>query len=571
MAWFRVCSAAGATAVLVLAGTVISSDGYEAPSGYYDSVQYTGTPDSLRNSLNSIIRGHTVRSYNAARQALAIIDRDPNNPSNIILMYSGTSVSGSWDAGATWNREHMWPRSLGVGDNGPDYSDLHALRPSNPSVNSSRGNKPFGLASSAFWDPTMSNSPIDFRGEAARAVFYMEVRYNGTESSTTDLRLVSGFPSGNQMGDLNYLLNWHYDEPPTTRERRRNHMVYSFADNPFYAQGNRNPFVDHPEYAWAIWGPQPNNSQITIAGAGIGADGGSQVVVDFGRFIRTEDVEDAPGQTIELVKTGSTPTSYLIEASGDAFSANHGIPGTFSRNTQSTLIDVALWSADPGPLSGQLVIDNTDLTSAGAGQGSADGDDIVFLSGQAVNPSAASLSFSSGQTDVQLNLGTLERGYQAQTLSVPVFNVGGASETTADLVLTRVVAVGDIGLISLADLPSAPIAGGASEPLDLLIELGGAIGSYQAVYTIETADEDIPGGEARETLTVAVSFELELSDCPADLDGDGLIGLDDLNIVLTNFGSTDNATLATGDASGDGSVDLDDLNIVLTAFGSTCP
>src|SRR5690606_33562582 len=153
--------------------------------GYYASVEFEGSPDTLRSTLNAAIDGHTVRSYAAARQALAILDRDPNNPNNIILMYSGASVSGNWDAGVTWNREHMWPRSLGVCVNGADYSDLHHLRPTNPSINSSRGNKPFGLASSAYWDPTMNNSPYDFRGEAARSMFYMEVRYDGTDSATT--------------------------------------------------------------------------------------------------------------------------------------------------------------------------------------------------------------------------------------------------------------------------------------------------------------------------------------------------------------------------------------------------
>jgi len=557
--------------MVALAGVASGSDGYEPPVGYYAAAQYTGTPDSLRNSLNSIIRGHTIRSYDAARQALAIIDRNPENPSNIILTYNGASVSGAWDSGATWNREHLWPRSLGVGQNGPDFNDLHALRPCNPSLNSSRGNKPFGIASSAYWDPTRLNSPIDFRGETARAMFYMEVRYNGTESATTDLRLVNGFPSGNQMGDLNYLLDWHYDEQPTTRERRRNHMVYSFSDNPLYAQGNRNPFVDRPEFAWAIWGPQPNNSQISIAGAGIGGDGSSQLVVDFGRFIRTGGVEDAPGQIIEIAKTGSTPTSYLVEASGDAFSANHGIPGTFSRNAQSVLIDVALWAPTPGPLSGQLVIDNTDLTSAGAGLGNADGDDTVLLSGEAVNPSAASFSVFPGAVEVQYNLGTLERRVEPQPLPVFVFNSGGSSESTADLVLTKIIGVGDLGAVTLVDSPAGPIAGGASEPLDLVLELGGAAGMYEAIYTIETADEDIPGGESRETLTLTVSFELELSSCPADVDGNGEVDLDDLNLVLTNFGITGDATLATGDATGDGSVDLDDLNVILTAFGSTCP
>lgn len=555
----------------VCVGSVAAGDGYSPPASYYAGVVYDGTPESLRNSLNSIIRGHTVRSYNAARQALAITDADPDNPSNVLLVYNGASVSGVWDSGITWNREHTWPRSRGVGDNGPDYSDLHALRACNPGVNSSRGNKPFGLTNSSFWDPTMAVSAIDYRGDMARSMFYMDVRYDGTEAGTVDLRVVNGFPGTNQMGDLSYLLEWHYEEAPSSWERRRNHIIYSFEDNPAYAQGNRNPFIDHPEYAWALWGSEPNNSQITLAGAAVGSDGGSELLFDVGRFILSGSVDDTPSFEVLLNKIGSTPTSYLVEASGDAFSSNHGIPGTFSRNNQQTALDVVLWAAAPGILSGQLVVTNTDLTSAGPGLGSADAPDIVNLVGEGVGASLASFQLSPVQTEITFDLGTIERSLDPELLAAPVFNAGGLPGTTASLILTDLSGLGDLGTISIPELPLAPIEGGGFAFVDIVIELGGMIGEYEAVYTIETADEQIPGAVAGETLTVTVSFSLIQSSCSADLSGNGAIDLADLNIVLANFGTQSGATLATGDASGDGAVGLADLNIVLAGFGSSCP
>ncbi len=562
---------AGVGALWVAAGLAIGSDSYGPPEGYYSSVEFNGSPNTLRATLNAIIDGHTIRSYGDARQALAILDQDPNNPSNIILMYNGASISGSWDSGASWNREHMWPRSLGVGDNGADYSDLHHLRPANPSINSSRGNKPFGLASSAYWDPTMSNSPYDFRGEAARCMFYMEVRYDGADSATSNLRLVNGFPSTNQMGDLSYLLDWHYDEAPSTRERRRNHLVYSFEDNPLYAQGNRNPFVDHPEFAWAIWGTEPNNSQIVLDGATVGANGASTLELDLGRFILSPSLEEAFAQSVTIEKSGSTPTSYVVEASGDAYSEFHGIPGTFSRGFRSAEIDVVLWSPLPGELSGQLLITNTDLTSAGNGFGDLDAQDIVMLSGVGVTPSVASFSTLPGQSTLTVDFGALERGTELVTELAPLFNAGGAALTTAGLLVTNVDAIGDTETIAISGLPSEPVAGGSVALLDLSLERGGPIGTYEVVYTIQTADEAIPGALPGETLTLTVVAEIVASDCPADTNGDGQINLADLNAVLAGFGQTSGATLADGDASGDGAVALEDLNIVLAGFGSTCP
>lgn len=566
---FQVSLSTGCLALA--AGLACGSDGYSPPSNYYAAVSFDGTPESLRNSLNSIIRGHTVRSYGAARQALAITDADPDQPGNILLTYTGASVSGSWDSGATWNREHTWPRSLGVGDNGADFSDLHALRPCNPSLNSSRGNKPFGLASSAYWDPTRPGASLDYRGEMARAMFYMAVRYDGTESATVNLQLKEGFSATNQMGDLSYLLEWHYEETPATHERRRNHLIYSFADNPNYAQGNRNPFVDHPEFVWAIWGDEANNSQIAIDGSTVDPDGGSLLGFDLGKFVRSDSVDDAPGFTVAINKSGSTPTTYTVWASGDAFSAEHGIPSTVGRNTQQVELDVTLWSAAPGLLSGQLLIDNTDLTSAGSGLGNDDADDFVFFTGDAVNPAAASFDSLSGDTEQTIDLGVIQRSTSSKSTIVPLYNAGGNAQLTADLIVTSVTAAGSTNAISLSGYPAGPIAGGAFDVIDLALETGGPLGSYEAVYTFETADEDLPGAEDRETLTLTVAFELEQNPCFGNLDGDGMVGLDDLDLVLANFGTTGGATLASGDASGDGAVDLDDLDIVLSAFGNPCP
>ena len=77
--------------------------------------------------------------------ALKEIDADPANTDNVLGIYSRRSMPDSLSGDSDgWNREHSWPKSCGVGYEGPDFSDLHHLFPADWSVNSARGNKDFG-------------------------------------------------------------------------------------------------------------------------------------------------------------------------------------------------------------------------------------------------------------------------------------------------------------------------------------------------------------------------------------------------------------------------------------------
>lgn len=115
----------------------------QIPSGYYDSAEGQ-TGESLKIALHNIIDDHTEYSYDDIRYILDETDQDPNNTNNIILLYKGTSVSGVWDYGVTWNREHVWAKYHGdFGTDPPAGSDLHHLRPTDVSVNNDRGNLDF--------------------------------------------------------------------------------------------------------------------------------------------------------------------------------------------------------------------------------------------------------------------------------------------------------------------------------------------------------------------------------------------------------------------------------------------
>ncbi len=376
-----------AAALMLASLPALSRAQYDPPAGYYSPASGTGA--ALKSQIHGIIAkdwynasstSHRVTSYSTLPQAMAVTDLDPNNSNNIILVYTGASVDKTWDTvKLPWNKEHTWPDSLGPNGSGPDYSDQHHLRPCNTQVNSNRGNLPFGIGS-GYWDP--NQGCID-RGDMARAMFYMDTRYDGTESATTDLTLVNGQPGANQMGDLAKLLQWHYQDPPSTWEKLRNQRVFDKTLNPNYYQGNRNPFIDHPEYVWTIFGGGNNNSRICIGGASLN-DGSSSATVSLGRVMKYGALGSA---TITLNKSGVNPTTFDIALAGAATSTAAGAGSTFDYNAQSRTLGVGLSAstATTGLKTGTITIDNTDLSTGGTGLGCADGNDAIAVSAAVVD------------------------------------------------------------------------------------------------------------------------------------------------------------------------------------------
>jgi len=194
----------------------------------------------LKTTLRTIISVMTLVSYGDARYILDETDADPANSANLIVVYRGTSVSGVWDDGVTWNREHVWPQSLlnvSVSNTSKNVgSDLHNLKPANPSENSSRGNKYFDYMTS-----TVAYAPRDaVKGDIARILFYMETRYS-------NLTLISATPTTYQMALLDSLVEWNKIDPVDDFERNRNEVIFGY-------QANRNPYIDYPELVCRIWG-----------------------------------------------------------------------------------------------------------------------------------------------------------------------------------------------------------------------------------------------------------------------------------------------------------------------------
>ncbi|MFJ8533273.1 endonuclease I family protein [Streptomyces sp. NPDC093591] len=223
---------------------------------YADAIGKSGT--ALKDSLHTIISDQTKISYSAVWEALKVTDQDPNNSSNVKLLYSGISRSKSLNGGSTgnWNREHVWAQSHGdFGTSAGPGTDLHHLRPEDVQVNSIRGNKDFDNGGSSFTNSggslTDSNSfePRDaVKGDVARMILYMAVRYEG-DDSWPDLEPNDAVTNGSvpYHGRLSVLKAWNDEDPPDAFEERRNEVIYDSY------QGNRNPFIDHPEWVEAIW------------------------------------------------------------------------------------------------------------------------------------------------------------------------------------------------------------------------------------------------------------------------------------------------------------------------------
>ncbi len=230
---------------------------------YYAKLDESLSGTSFRSELASLIT--TTHKYNTSYAELIDVypksDADPNNSNNILWFYTGTSVKAPSNFNSGTNREHVWPKQ--AGDAFPEKSeagsDAHHLRPCNANLNSTRSNNGFGEvpqttgnivgeAGSKSYDNLAYQAGGVFypgegyRGATARILMYVQTRWG----DKYNLSFVLGQGHSKTIGDIEDLFKWHIEEPPTEEEIARNEAVYKI-------QGNRNPFIDHPEYAEMIY------------------------------------------------------------------------------------------------------------------------------------------------------------------------------------------------------------------------------------------------------------------------------------------------------------------------------
>ncbi len=289
-----------------------------APAGYYASLEGKAG-EELRAALQAIIADPAVvreHTYGDAELILKQADQNPLNSNQVWLMYvevprAKYKFQSTSSSVGFWNREHIFPQSRGGFADGTSstadgidifaptdandilagHSDAHHIRAEDGPENTTRSNRDYG---------TDYNGPAgnagSWKGDVARSLFYMAVRYNG-------LSLVNGNPPDTlmgQMADLASLLLWNVQDPSDDFEMNRNNVIYTW-------QMNRNPFIDYPLLADYLFGaqygqpwsfslstaanhipqlrvaPNPTNGEVAVSGlSGIGmleiyAMGGSKV------------------------------------------------------------------------------------------------------------------------------------------------------------------------------------------------------------------------------------------------------------------------------------------------------
>jgi len=237
------------------------------PTGYYNGTE-NKQGEELKAVLNDIISNQMEWSYFYSKEIFKLSDADPNNPNNIIQIYTGKS----WDnddygsGGNQLNREHIWAKSHGNFEGiQPMDGDVHNLKPVDASVNNDKSNLDYDNGGNAHpeaigcffdndsWEPRDAD-----KGDVARIILYMDTRYEG-ENGEIDLTAVDQVNTYPQPyhGKLSTLLQWNLQDPPDDFERNRNNVIYSF-------QQNRNPFIDNPYFAELIW----NNAALSTVTIG---------------------------------------------------------------------------------------------------------------------------------------------------------------------------------------------------------------------------------------------------------------------------------------------------------------
>ena len=337
----------------------------QIPNGYYDNAaNKTGT--ELKTALHNIIKGHHSESYSKLLDDFAYTDCDANGMiwdiySNYRynLNQNGSSFSAE---GQGWNREHTWPQSWFNEQSAP-RTDLFHVYPTDGYVNGRRGSYPYGEVSNPTYTsgngskigPCVTSGysgivfePVDdYKGDIARSYFYMSVRYYTEDDNWNTTAMTN--KSEILSWAMTMLLRWSDDDPVSDKEIARNNAVYGF-------QGNRNPFIDHPEYARMIWDPNytPAASYpITYAsGLNHGSVSGPTTASE-GSTVAIVATPSA-GYLVDsytVYKTGDASTTVAVSSNGTFTMPDYAVTVSASFGVNNTYYNIALGSVSHGNIS----------------------------------------------------------------------------------------------------------------------------------------------------------------------------------------------------------------------------
>ena len=378
----------------------------DIPANYYNSIN-TSSPAALKSSLHEIIDDHTRFPYTSSStdtwDILEAADQDPDNANNVIDIYKNASYAKEGGGNTFYNREHSWPKSYGFPSDGSDnyaYTDTHHLFIANSGYNSSRSNKPYancgasclekiteftnnrggGVNDSSWTEGSFAQGTWQTwhgrKGDVARALMYMAIRYDGGTHGVTgvsepdliltdDRTLIANSNAGSNisvayMGLKSVLIQWHKDDPVDAFEVRHNDTVYSYQDN-------RNPFVDHPEYAACVFeGICSGGSGDTTAPEapiGLSATGGDNLV-ELAWIANNE-----PDFASYNIHRSDTSGSGFVKINSELVNTNaYTDNSVLASNTYYYLVSAVDSSANESAMSSEVSATTNEATTPPAGK-----------------------------------------------------------------------------------------------------------------------------------------------------------------------------------------------------------
>ena len=379
----------GLAVTMCFGATVIASSSTEAviadaAESYYSGITATSGNALLGQVHDLITTTHTnYTSYADCKNPTYVKQTDPGSSSAYVMeFYSQADISSTWGSGAvgTWNREHVWCQSLSNslwGETGGG-SDMHHIRPVETRLNSTRGNNKYGLVNNrdnykAYYKDGSGNNvahggynsggifePLDnVKGDVARIVMYMYTHYNKASNvnGSTNGNGASGYfgtlnfthiiSASSESAAISLLLKWHNSDPVDKIEQLRNDVVYSI-------QGNRNPFIDNPAYADAIWGDGtviPDNPTVELTGLSI----------DLPSIILAE----GKSQKLTAIPTPSNAPAGVTWTSADESVATVSASGLVTAKSAGTTTITATSTDKPSiTATAQVTVKKSDYTVA---------------------------------------------------------------------------------------------------------------------------------------------------------------------------------------------------------------
>ena len=564
-----------------------------AAEDYYSSITETGGIPLLGQVHDLVSTTHKVyTTYNDCKNPDYVSKTDPGKTSGTVMeFYSQADIASSWGAGAsgTWNREHVWCQSLSNGMWGEKGggSDLHHIRPVESALNSTRNNSKYGEVENgkeAWYKDKNKNQiaigghyandvfePInDVKGDVARIVLYVYMHYNtytnvggstngsGNSDFFGKLNFTNVISANSESEAIELLLSWNKSDPVSPVEITRNEAVYQI-------QGNRNPFIDHPEYAEAIWGDGtaiPEVESITL--------NKTSLTLSMGRSEQLT-VTAHPANALTSVEwTSSDEEVATVSANGVVTAVAEGTAQiTVTSKSNPSIKATATVTVEKSDLSlATITLDSFDLTfgygfkdwSAGGISGTA------YIYGGSSSYPASSLQFNKNQSSyyiasntaatggiksvtVKSTAGSADRTWKLLTSTSPYGNVAGKPTDGKDRGTKTVTADGVTWIIDGSDTYFAltyEFAGGTASAAayleSIVVEYGETSSTPAPSPSIEI--EKLVMHPEKYELTEGANFKLFVTAEPAGASAEVIWRSSDTSVATVSANGTVTAVKA---------------------------